>query len=100
MGCSIRIIWPSAAVCVALGMSVATAQAQARGSGVMKAPLPAALSEVGVAAVDGKLHVMGGSVLGFTGPYHVEYNPATNQWRPRAPLPRSLDHMGCAVLNR
>ena len=59
--------------------------APAQGSWVMKAPLPAALAEVSVAAVDGKLHVMGGSVLGFTGPYHVEYDPATDRWRPRAP---------------
>ena len=52
-----------------------------------------------MAAADGKLHVIGGSVLGFTGPYHVEYDPAADRWRPRAPLPRSLDHMGSAVLN-
>ena len=30
----------------------------------MKAPVPAALNEVGVAYADGKLHVLGGSVLG------------------------------------
>jgi len=49
--------------------------------------------------VDGKVHVMGGSVLGFTGPYHVAYDPATDKWSTRAPLPRSLDHMGTTVLN-
>ena len=65
----------------------------------MKAPLPAALSEVGVAYADGKVHVMGGSVLGVTGPYHQEYDPTTDKWRPRSPFPRALDHVGSAVLN-
>ena len=61
--------------------------------------MAAALNEVAVAAVGGKLHVMGGSVLGFTGPYHQQYDPANDSWRPRALLPRSLDHIGVAVLN-
>ena len=87
------------ALCAALGAMTATAHAQAQGSWVMKAPLPAALNEVAVAAVGGKIHVMGGSVLGVTGPYHQEYDPATDKWRARAPLPRRLDHMGTAVLN-
>src|SRR5262249_55810962 len=76
-----------------------TSPAQAQGSWTMKEPLPARLNEVAVAAVGGKVHVMGGSVLGVTGPYHQEYDPATDKWRARAPVPRSLDHMGSAVLN-
>jgi N-acetylneuraminic acid mutarotase len=52
-----------------------------------------------VAAVGGKVHVLGGAVLGVTGPYHQEYDPATDKWRARAPVPRALDHMGSAVLN-
>src|SRR5262249_34311656 len=95
----VGMVRPGATACALLGLSVATAYTQPQGSWAMKAPLPAALSEVAVAAADGKLHVMGGSVLGFTGPYHVEYDPAADRWRPRAPLPRSLDHMGSAVLN-
>src|SRR6516162_1191775 len=93
-----RTIWPSAAAFALFGLSIAAAQAPSQGSWTMKAALPAALAEVSVAAIDGKLHVMGGSVLGFTGPYHVAYDPAANRWRPRAPLPRSLDHMGSTVL--
>jgi N-acetylneuraminic acid mutarotase len=61
--------------------------------------VPARLNEVTVAAVAGKLHVMGGSVLGFTGPYHVQYDPSNDSWRPRAPVPRSLDHIGSVELN-
>jgi N-acetylneuraminic acid mutarotase len=84
---------------VALGALTAIAHAQSAGSWAMKAPLPAALNEVGVAYADGKIHVLGGSVLGFAGPYHQEYDPATDKWRARSPLPRSLDHIGIAVLN-
>ena len=75
------------------------APAQDAGQWEMKAPMPASLSEVAVVAVDGKLHVLGGSVLGFTGPYHLEYDPASDKWVPRAAVPRSLDHMGAAVAN-
>ena len=86
--------------CLAVGgAAVAQAQTQSAGNWVMKAPLPAALDEVGVAYVSGKVHVIGGSVLGYTGPYHQEYDPATDKWRPRAPVPRSLDHIGTTVLN-
>ena len=90
-----------ACVCAVIGagMSIATSAAQAQGSWTTKAPVPARLNEVTLAAVGGKLHVMGGSVLGFTGPYHVQYDPANDSWRVRAPLPRALDHIGSAVLN-
>src|SRR5262245_5569054 len=95
-----RTVLKLAAACaVALGAVGANAQAQPAGSWAMKTPLPAALNEVAVAADDGKIHVLGGSVLGFTGPYHQEYDPASDKWRARAPVPRALDHMGSAVLN-
>ena len=72
-----------AAIGAALGIGTSVAQAQAQtqaqGSWATKAPLPAALNEVTVAAVGGKIHVIGGSVLGFTGPYHLEYDPADRQ---------------------
>jgi N-acetylneuraminic acid mutarotase len=98
-GRSWKLLQLTAACGVALGALTASAHAQSVGSWVMKAPLPASLSEVGVAMADGKVHVMGGSVLGFTGPYHQEYDPATDKWRTRSPVPRSLDHLGTAVLN-
>src|SRR5262245_1958790 len=84
-----------ACVCAAVGAWTSAAQAQ--GTWTTKAPVPARINEVTLAAVGGKLHVMGGSVLQFTGPYHVQYDPAADSWRPRAPLPRSLDHIGSAV---
>src|SRR5580704_10349111 len=82
-----------------VGAGLAAAQAQSAGSWVMKAPLPAALDEVGVVYAAGRLHVIGGSVLGYTGPYHEEYDPATDKWEAGAPVPRSLDHIGTTVLN-
>jgi N-acetylneuraminic acid mutarotase len=87
------------ALAATLAAITVTAHAQAQGSWTMKEPLPARLNEVSVAAADGKIHVMGGAVLGVTGPYHQEYDPATDKWRARAPVPRSLDHMGSATLN-
>src|ERR1700741_3389901 len=80
-------------------LAALTASGHAQGTWVKKAPVPARLNEVTVAAAAGKLHVMGGSVLGFTGPYHVQYDPANDRWRPRAPVPRSLDHIGSVELN-
>ncbi len=35
----------------------------------------------------------------MAGTYHDEYDPATDRWRTRAPLPHGLDHIGAAVLN-
>jgi hypothetical protein len=70
-----------------------------RGRWVLKTPLPAALAEVGVAYAAGKLHVIGGNVLLYTGSYHEEYDPVSDKWRPRSPLPRALDHVGTTVLD-
>ena len=67
------------------------------GNWTMKAPLPAPRAEVAAAAFDGKLHAIGGSVSGTAGPYHDEYDPATDSWRARAPLPEGRDHLGVAV---
>ena len=63
MRCSSLKVLQWAAVGAMLGAMASTAQAQ--GSWVMKKPVPARLSEVTVAAIGGKIHVIGGSVLGF-----------------------------------
>src|SRR3954464_8047861 len=85
------------ALCMTLGG--VTSAAHAQGSWTMKAPVPAPLNEVTLAAVNGKVHLIGGSVLGFTGPYHLQYDPAADKWGPRAAFPNRLDHIGSAVLN-
>src|SRR5262245_11713994 len=87
----------AAALCV-LGAS-AGVHAQSQGSWEMKAAAPAALNEVTVVESGGKVHVIGGAVLGVAGPYHLEYDPTTDKWRTRALLPRGLDHIGSAALN-
>jgi N-acetylneuraminic acid mutarotase len=90
-----------ATICAAFAALTASAQADDKGSWVMKAPVPAALNEVSVVFVAGKLHVIGGSVLGFTGPYHAVYDIKSDKWDTRspAPFPNRLDHVGSVVLN-
>jgi hypothetical protein len=51
-----------AGVCIVLGAFPAGARGQAQGSWAMKAPIPLARNEVALAAVGGKVHVIGGGV--------------------------------------
>jgi N-acetylneuraminic acid mutarotase len=90
---------PFAGLCIMLATVASNDRAQAQGSWTMKAPIPLARNEVALAAVSGKVHVIGGGVKGVAGTYHDEYDPATDRWRARAPLPYGLDHIGTAVLN-
>src|SRR4030095_5142384 len=80
-----------------------TVQAQSsgmQGSWSTKAPLPMKLSEVGVAAANDKLYMLGGIAPGRVyQPVNLEYDPVTDRWRERAPLPRALNHAGATGLN-
>ena len=51
------------------------------GAWTMKQPLPAPRNEVALAAVGGKLYVVGGSVGGDAVPLIDEYDPPSNGWR-------------------
>jgi hypothetical protein len=85
-----------------LGVALsAPSQSQtAAGVWTKKAPLPIAHSEVGVAAVDGRIYVEGGTIPDrFVQGLNEEYDPATDRWRERAPLPRELTHLGVTGLN-
>src|SRR4030095_9187322 len=64
-----------AMLCIMLGALTATAHAQSQGSWMMKAPIPLARNEVTLAAVGGKIHVIGGSVEGVAGGYPPEKEP-------------------------
>ena len=65
-----------------------------------KAKLPTAMAEVGVAALGGKIYVLGGTAQGrFNSPLNEEYDPATDSWRERAPLPKGSSHVGAAALD-
>ncbi len=71
-------------------------------------PLPSKRGAVAVVALDGRLHVIGGAVggdrgVGFEGrqsvTLHEVYDPATDAWSKRAPLPERRDHFGLVVFD-
>ena len=64
----------------------------------MKKPLPAPRNEVALAAVGGKIYVVGGSIGGNAVPLIDEYDPSSDGWRMRAAMPKGLDHLGIAVI--
>ena len=69
------------------------------GSWSRRAPLPISISEVAVAATDGKIYVIGGSTPERVDqPTNYEYDIASNTWRERAPLPRGLTHAAAVSL--
>lgn len=71
-----------------------------QGSWSRKAPLLTKRPEVGIAALDGKIYVVGGATPGDqASPLNQEYDPAADRWRDRAPLPHGLSHPGVAGLN-
>ena len=90
-------VWSLSFIATVNGQSPPGTATSSQGIWTMKAPLPAPRAEVAAVAFDGKLHALGGSVSGTAGPYHDEYDPATNSWRARAPLPEGRDHLGVAV---
>src|SRR5215470_1290444 len=97
--------WISAAALVAVLLAGSWGMAQSQspapqGAWTMKKPLAAGpRNEVALASVNGKIYVVGGSIDGKAVPLVDEYDPATDTWRSRAPMPKGLDHLGVAVLN-
>jgi Kelch motif len=78
--------------------SPAAAVAPLPGTWTTKAPLPAARAEVAAVALDGKLHVLGGTAAGGNvGTFHDTYDPTSDSWSPRAPLPQARDQLGVAI---
>src|SRR5258708_30424626 len=68
------------------------------GAWTTKQSLPAPRNEVALAAVGGKLYVVGGSVGGEAVPLIDEYDPSSNGWRAGKAMPKGLDHVGVAVI--
>jgi N-acetylneuraminic acid mutarotase len=76
--------------------------------------MPTGTGDSGVAALDGKIYVVGGSSFyphilptspdmgsGTWGSsVNYEYDPATDKWRELAPLPIALSHVGVVGFNR
>src|SRR5215213_7308611 len=92
---------PPAGVALAFMLSATPAMAQSvppDGAWIMKKPLPAPRNEVQLAAVGGKIYVVGGGVAGQAVPQADEYDPASDSWRALAAMPKGLDHLGVAVI--
>ncbi|HEX5608121.1 MAG TPA: kelch repeat-containing protein, partial [Candidatus Binatia bacterium] len=53
-----------------------------------RAPMPSARTEVAAVELGGKIYVIGGYEKG--GNLIEEYDPGTDRWRGRAPLPKPL----------
>ena len=80
----------------------------AAGTWSKKAPMRHARNELQAAAVNGKIYVIGGGYTetkdgkpadNITSGYTEEYDPATDTWRERAPMPEGGTHNGIAVLD-
>src|SRR5688572_6714574 len=78
------------------------------GTWTAAAPLPQARAEHAVIGLDGKVYAIAGGVLNAAGTDKQgngastlveEYDPATDRWRVRSPLPRVLTHVGLAALD-
>lgn len=78
------------------------------GSWSTAAPLPQPRVEHAVTGYDGKIYAVAGGIpkTDGTGMQNngastlvEEYDPATDRWRVRAPLPRALTHVGLATLD-
>ncbi len=94
---------------IALPVSIESAQPEPDlGTWRTAAPMPTKRTEVAAAAVDGKIYVVGGfekpslgNVMNFAITPSVEmYDPATDQWTSKAPLPVGLHHVGIGVVDR
>ncbi|MDQ1040141.1 N-acetylneuraminic acid mutarotase [Streptomyces sp. V3I8] len=76
-----------------------------RGLWRARSPLPVKRAEVGVAAVGGRMYVVGGTVqkgdetpVWATTEVH-SYDPRQDRWSSHAPLPKPLTHAGVAALD-
>src|ERR1019366_3536314 len=87
-------------VALALAEPAYPQSAGASGNWAAKSPLSAPRNEEVAAAVNDRISVLVGSVSGnWRLTRNEEYDPATDKWRSRAPLPSGASHMAAAVLN-
>ena len=75
------------------------------GTWTSKAPLPVAIAEVGVGQLGGRVYVIGGTAQAGVGAptaasqFNLAYDPSTDSWEERAPLPHALSHVGVTSLD-
>ena len=95
-----RISLAAAGILVGLAFAApAHPQTAPPGTWTLKAPRPTITNEAAAVAIGGKLYAPGGSQNGKSMDRLDEYDPATDRWRSRAPMPQPLDHLGVAVVN-
>jgi N-acetylneuraminic acid mutarotase len=94
---------------IMLPVSTQSAQPEADlGTWRTAAPMPTERTEVAAAVLDGKIYVVGGfekpslgNVMNFAITPSVEmYDPVTDQWTSKAPLPVGLHHVGIGVVDK
>jgi N-acetylneuraminic acid mutarotase len=95
------------ACCVVIPVpAMAEQSSQQNGTWTVKAPASSKRTEVAAAAVGGKIYVIGGFVEPGLGnikdfaitPLVEEYDPTTDRWTPKVPLPVGLHHTGIGVI--
>lgn len=114
---SVWYAWPSATLVPSflagiflLALPVLTEAVQPesnRGAWRTTAPMPTKRTEVAATALDGKIYVVGGfekpslgNVMSFAITRSVEvYDPTTDRWTSKAPLPVGLHHVGIGVVH-
>lgn len=100
-GLSVGIAGPAALADTAHAM---TRTDHVQGQWRTKVPMPEARAEVGVAALNGRVYVVGGTVQQGDQPREyvttlvTSYDPRTDHWSQHAPLPLPLSHVGVAAL--
>ena len=91
-----------------VGACVAAFAQAPMGTWSTAAPLPQPRAEHAVIGLDGKIYAIAGGIpqVDGTGMQQngastlvEDYDPATDHWRVRAPLPRALTHVGLAALD-
>ena len=95
-----RSIFAAAMLFVLAVAAPACAQApKGPGLWMRKAPMLMIRGEVAVAALGGKIYVVGGSTAGrYALTANEAYDPATESWLERAPLPQALSHLGLVAV--
>jgi DNA-binding CsgD family transcriptional regulator len=62
------------------------------------APLPEPRANYGLAAVEGKLYLFGGTDGANQQATVWQYNPDRDEWQPQSPMPEALEGMGVGVI--
>ena len=95
-------------VCLLAGTCAAALAQAPVGTWATAAPLPQPRAEHAVVGLDGKIYAIAGGIPTVDGTRMQqngastlveEYDPATDRWRVRAPLPVARDHLAAVVVD-